>query len=62
MKVSLAAAAGGKAGRMLRGLRVVCVGERGVEIGWRDRVGGLGFVARAATADADGGGVGGVGF
>lgn len=59
MEVSLAAAASGEAGGVLRGL-LGC--ERRVKGRGRGGVGRFCFVAGAATADADGGGVGGVGF
>lgn len=59
VEVSLAAAAGGEAGGVVGGL---LRGEGGVEGGRGSWVGGLGFVACAAAANADGGGVGGVGF
>lgn len=59
MEVPLAAAAGGEAGGVVRGL---LSGEGGVEGGRGSGVAGFGFVACAAAANADGGGVGGVGL
>ena len=60
MEVSLAAAAGGEARGMLSGVGLV--GERRVEGGWGCGVAGFGFVACAAATNADGGGVGRMGF